>query len=407
MPKLAKNLAHPTMNSRTPAYNLALTLALVILTLVNVGFALTPWIQPPTLFLFKTSVAATEFGHLFAPVTAALALILFFIKFQIPKTLRLIASFLFCLSTVSLMSSAFQACQVARENGLHFSWKQAYFPARPTSAPVREVSFTRPDASQGTFYFYPPTPRPGAHAAPLVIIVHGGGWSAGHPLQFATLNPLLAQKGYAVASVDYRFAPEFKWPTQKNDVLAAIAFLRTHPDQYGIDPSRIVVLGRSAGGQLAEIVAFNPPAELKPAIRGCIGIYAPADLFLGYESGRENDILKSRTLLRNYLGGTPETARQAYHDASATEFVDAHSPSTLLLQGLRDTLVWYKHSEHLEEKMKAAGRPIQYLRFPWATHGMDVNPYGPAGQLSTQAILRFLETVMPTEKHPLPGPENT
>ena len=62
--------------------------------------------------------------------------------------------------------------------------------------------------------------------------------------------------GYAVASIDYRLAPEFKWPAQRDDLLAAIRFLRAHAAALGIDEDRLVLLGRSAGGQIATAAAY-------------------------------------------------------------------------------------------------------------------------------------------------------
>jgi acetyl esterase/lipase len=226
-----------------------------------------------------------------------------------------------------------------------------------------------------------------------VVVIHGGGWNSGNPLEFPELNSVLAREGYAVASVDYRLLPSAKWPTQKDDVLSAIQYLIDHAHDYSIDPTRIVLLGRSAGGQLAEVIAFNPPDELKLAIVGCIAFYARADMNVGYQMGGEDDLHKIRPLLREYLDGTPESNPKNYHDASAFDFVDPTSPPILLLHGRHDEFVPYQQSLRLTEEIQKIRGSVLYLDLPWATHGFDYNIHGPGGQLSTQAILGFLKKV--------------
>src|SRR6185437_2536684 len=97
----------------------------------------------------------------------------------------------------------------------------------------------------------------------------------------------LAGRGYAVADISYRLAPGAVWPAQRDDVLAAIAGLRGAAGRLGIDPDRIVVFGRSAGGQIAEAAAYW---ARDPGLRGVAAFYAPADMNFAYAFGREDDI---------------------------------------------------------------------------------------------------------------------
>jgi acetyl esterase/lipase len=226
--------------------------------------------------------------------------------------------------------------------------------------------------------------------APCVIVVHGGGWDGGDRKQMPELNHWLAGRGYAVAAVSYRLAPQHRWPAQRDDVRAAIAWIKAHAEELGVDAARLVLFGRSAGGQIALNVAYTAS---DPAIRGAIGLYAPADLILGYESGREDDALGSRRLLRQYLGGTPEEVRAVYDDASATTRVTRESPPTLLLHGKLDTLVWERHTERLAAKLKEHDVPHAVVWVPWATHAFEYELNGPGGQVTLYAIERFLEWV--------------
>ncbi len=230
----------------------------------------------------------------------------------------------------------------------------------------------------------------GRDKAPCVIVVHGGGWDSGDRAQLATFNHWLARRGYAVAAISYRLAPRFVWPAQRDDVLAAVAFLKREAGTLGIDATRLVLLGRSAGGQIAEAVAY---AAKDPAIRGLVGFYTPSDLHFAYRFAREDDVLKSPGLIRRFLGGTPEEARENYDSASALSLVTRESPPTLLIHGEMDTLVWHRHSVRLEAVLERAGVPCVLVSLPWATHAFEINLAGPGGQVTTYAVERFLAAV--------------
>jgi acetyl esterase/lipase len=228
-----------------------------------------------------------------------------------------------------------------------------------------------------------------AAGAPCVVVVHGGGWDGGERGQLPAWNHRWAARGYAVAAVSYRLAPRFIWPAQRDDVLAAIAWLKTHARELGVDATRLVLLGRSAGGQIATAVAYG---ARDPAIRGVVSFYAPQDMEFAWGVSREDDALNSVNLMRQYLGGPPDTAdrKQLYATASAQAMIGPATPPTLLLHGVPDTLVWHRHSERLTAALQAAGVRHFFVSLPWATHAFDFNPDGPGGQLADFAIDRFL-----------------
>jgi len=237
--------------------------------------------------------------------------------------------------------------------------------------------------------FYHPV-RAGAGPAPCVILVHGGGWESGGRDEIAPFDHWLARRGYAVAAISYRLAPRFIWPAQRDDLLAAIAFLKARAPVLGIDPARLVLAGRSAGGNIAEATAYGAH---DPSIRGVIALYAPADLHFAWAYAREDDVLKSPMLMRQFLGGTPETAHAAYDSASGYLMVGKSTPPTLLVHGDLDTLVWHRQSERLDAKLAASGVAHAFVSLPWATHALDYNLNGPGGQLTTYAVEWFLAAV--------------
>ena len=268
----------------------------------------------------------------------------------------------------------------------------------PPAVMTTEV-FARPDGQELKLDFYAPLrtegekhPDPGPRrGAPCLIVVHGGGWDGGDRTQLAGWNSRWAARGYAVVAVSYRLAPKWIWPAQREDVLSAIAWIKAHAVQLGIDPTRLVLLGRSAGGQLAAAVGYG---ARDPAIRGVIALYAPHDMPFVWSVSRPDDALNSTKLMLQYFGGPPDEGRRpSYLSASSQWLARADSPPTLLVHGELDTLSWDRHSERLAARLAELHVPHYYLQLPWATHGFDFNPDGPGGQLADYAIDRFLTVV--------------
>src|SRR6266508_441649 len=101
-------------------------------------------------------------------------------------------------------------------------------------------------------------PQHAAGAAPGVLVIHGGSWQHGDSTQLAPLNRYLAARGYVVAALNYRLLPDHPFPAARDDVLDALAYLKANATALGLDADRLALLGRSAGGQLALLVAYTP-----------------------------------------------------------------------------------------------------------------------------------------------------
>lgn len=209
------------------------------------------------------------------------------------------------------------------------------------------------------------------------------------------MNRYLARRGIAVAAIEYRLAPRWTWPAQRDDVMDVIRFLKAHADELGLDGERFVLLGRSAGGQIAEAIAYGAP-ELQ--VCGCVAFYCPADLLFAFQYANKDDIRNSYKLLTQYLGATPEDEPDNYHTASGILHVNAHSVPTLLVHGRRDELVWFRQSERLAERLSATGVPHLLLDLPWATHACDHNFDAPSGQLITWAVERVITNILAAQR---------
>ncbi|HEY4063899.1 MAG TPA: alpha/beta hydrolase [Puia sp.] len=230
--------------------------------------------------------------------------------------------------------------------------------------------------------------RPGRR--PCVIVIHGGSWSSGDSRQLPELNSRLAKEGYQVAAINYRLAPRYQNPAPVEDLRSALAWLRTHAEESAIDTSAFVLLGRSAGAQIALLAAYTLD---DPGIKGVISFYGPADMVWGYSIPSNPLIMDSRRVMSDYLGGRYDAVPQNYINSSPIGFVTRRSVPTLLIHGKQDVLVAYEHSVRLNQRLSDSGVRHFLLTLPWATHGFDYTLHGPGGQLSTYSVEKFLQAV--------------
>ena len=235
--------------------------------------------------------------------------------------------------------------------------------------------------------------RPAKDHPPLpgVVVIHGGSWQSGSRKDFSALNRYLAARGYVVAAVSYRFAPPFRFPAARDDVATAITFLKRNAGRLGLDASRLALVGRSAGGQLALVVAYT---ARDPAIKGVVSYYGPAALRWGYANPAKRSIIDSSGVLDAYLGGPPETHGSQYQAASPLSHIGHGTPPTLLINGLRDELVSPFYGEFLSDRLNRAKVPHLYLQLPWAAHGCDYLFSGLCGQITTYTVERFLSAAL-------------
>jgi len=225
---------------------------------------------------------------------------------------------------------------------------------------------------------------------PCVIVIHGGSWAGGDSQQLPELNSSLSKAGYVVASINYRLAPVFRYPAPIEDVQSCMAYLMMHAGALSIDTNNFVLLGRSAGGQIAMSAGYT---FSDPRIKGVISFYGPSDMIWGYQNPTNPLVLNSCKVMEDYLGGSLIQVPNLYRQSSATETVTAQTPPTLLIYGRNDPLVSALHATRLSKKLK--GHRIRFfeLYLPWATHGFDYTLNGPGGQISTWTVKEFLKSV--------------
>ena len=365
---------------------------LFILSAAAALFSLLTLVRAPdTTLAWKFALLAGEFGHwlvLFPLGLAGLALVAAEGGWRV-------AILLLCAGAAAgLLRPALSAWRLARRTpGLNFSWVRLYVHEKIVRVPVRTEVYARPGGQDLKLDVYLPSfAKDSSTRRPGLLVVHGGGWDSGDNTQLTEWNHRWAGRGWVVAALNYRLAPAHPWPAQRDDVLAALTWLKTQADELGLDPHRLVVLGRSAGGQIATATAYGAH---DPDLRGVIALYAPHDMHFTWGVSREDDALNSIKLLRQYFGGPPDTPERGalYDSASGQLLARADSPPALLIHGYPDTLVWYRHSRRLAVRLQELGVAPTHLELPWATHAFDFNPDGPGGQLADSAIAGFLDRV--------------
>lgn len=385
----------------------------MVTAILRLGFAvivlaasLLTVVPTPTYNLWKASIAVTELGHLLA-IAALITLLPGWWRNWAGR----LAALLGVASIVLALSPAARATRVA--SVLPSRIEAAFGNAEPIAlpdAPVRETPFSlaalfrKPPAPTVRILTIPFVERDGKALqmdlyksvrvtvpTPIVVMIYGGSWRSGTTTDLPDLNRYLAARGYAVAAMSYRFAPAYRFPSQTEDVNAAIDFLEANADEYGLDTTRIALIGRSAGGQLALLSAYT---KNDPAIKGVAAFYAPTDQKWGWEHPTDQRVYKSFVTLREFLGGDPASAEAAYRESSPLNFVNASTVPTLLIHGGIDPLVSVRQSERLDSALTQSHRPHLMVELPWATHGCDYVFNGPCGQISTYAVERFLAAVL-------------
>jgi acetyl esterase/lipase len=237
--------------------------------------------------------------------------------------------------------------------------------------------------------------EPSATALPLVVFIHGGGWSGGDKVDgIYSLIPLVATGNYVGVSVNYRLSQDAIWPAQIYDCKAAIRWLRTNAQKYGIDPERIGVWGMSAGGHLVNLLGTT--ADVKE-LEGDMGSPGPSTRvscvvdFCGPTDFRtiEPEEKSVKPLLWQLLGGTVAEKPDAAKSASPMAHVNKDCPPFLIVHGTRDKLVPFEQATTFCAALKAAGVDAKLITVEGGGHdGPGRSEFRPAVQAFFEKHLR-------------------
>lgn len=274
--------------------------------------------------------------------------------------------------------------------------------AAPPSVAPREVcsgpSITTtgvvyaPTHAKNTLDIY--APANGARC-PLVVWIHGGGWQSGSKeLETGARTAVLrlVDRGYALASIDYRLSDDATFPAQIHDVKAAIRFLRANATKLRLDPDRVVLWGTSAGGHLAALAGTSAGVSaledlgqgnpgVSSRVQGVIDCYGPTVL-----PAMDAELATNGCRGNHSAPGSPEAkllgcaeglaSCEGATAASPVTYVDPTDPPMLLGHGLADCTVPHQQTARLEAALTTAGVRVSARYLPGGTHRIESCPEG-------------------------------
>ena len=232
-------------------------------------------------------------------------------------------------------------------------------------------------------------PKTGTNFGPTILWIHGGGWRQGSRVNWHLVD-WLPEKGCPVVSIDYRLTDTAPFPAQINDCRAALAWLREHGEDHGVDPKHIVVAGLSAGAHLASLLGLSDNSKTTP-LRGILHFYGPCDFIAMMKYAKKpTDVLNTPAApVYALLGGALRDHAELAEQASPVTYLDAEDPPILIFVGTKDSLMTQRQCGLLETKAGDAGVKATLHTIEGAGHG------GPAFSDETRQkqILDFLKSV--------------
>lgn len=217
---------------------------------------------------------------------------------------------------------------------------------------------------------------------PLVMNIHGGFWRAKYDLAHAGhLCAALTAKGLATWNVEYRRVgnPGGGWPGSFEDVRNAYGFLPQLAKRYSLDTKKVVVMGHSAGAQLALCLAAHE-ASLKKVVSlaGVVDLQQAWELHLS-----DNAVVE-------FLGGKPGEVPQHYHAADPAQLSIDHATTQWLIHGAADDVVPSYFSRNYAQQKKTKGEDVHYLEISTAGHFDLIDPATPAWTKVQDTVLHLI-----------------
>ena len=220
--------------------------------------------------------------------------------------------------------------------------------------------------------------------APVVIFVHGGSWQSGSKDDYAWVGKALAQMGFVAVLPNYGLMPDTRFPAFVDDVARAAAQVKARAAEWGGDTARVVLMGHSAGAQLAALVAYDPRYLAKQGttpdiLGGFVGLSGPYDFIF------DTDLLK-----RTFAG-----PKEREYDALPVHFVTPRSLRTLLVMGEDDETVNPRNTRSLAETLRKAKVPVEEMWVP-GTHGVSVGAFARISRGDSEIVRRIVRFVRAT-----------
>jgi len=200
----------------------------------------------------------------------------------------------------------------------------------PTVKADKEITYKSVDGQMVKLDVFSPK-KAKVKRLPAILIIHGGGWRSGNRTQHYPLAQQLAQKGYVCFTPSYRLSTEALYPAAVQDLKAAVNWVKANASKYKVDTNQVVILGFSAGGQLATLVG-----NTQPGIKAIVDIDGTL-AFIHPESG-EGDDSKSISAGTNWFGYNKTEKPELWKEAAPLSHAGPQSPPTLFINSSVDRM---------------------------------------------------------------------
>jgi acetyl esterase/lipase len=255
-----------------------------------------------------------------------------------------------------LFSFALLSCQKETSDPL---------PVNEPAKTIKNVPYGT-EAAQKMDIYLPPGRT--TSATKVMILIHGGAWATGDKADFDEYVDSLKRRmpAYAIFNINYRLSTGTTntFPTQENDVKAAVEFVYSKRSEYVIS-DKFVLLGASAGGHLALLQGYKQTSPVR--VKAIVDFFGPTDMTDLYNNPASPMI--PPTTVAQIVGATPTSNPTLYQQSSPITFVTPQSTPTIILQGGIDPLVASSQSTALRDKLQTLGVTNQYLFYPTEGHG--------------------------------------
>lgn len=279
-----------------------------------------------------------------------------------------------------------------------FLYREADLPAAQITRDVRYWDGPDADPEKHRLDLF----RPSGTGWPVMVFIHGGGWTTGDKgLRvggadiYGNIGRFYAARGFGVAVISYRLQPQVAWPDQVTDAARAVAWVHANVARFGGDPERIVLMGHSAGGQLATRLALDPAplAALgvdRRIVKGLISVSGAGLDLTDAESWRLGQP-RGYYAERFQNGDRGDAWMQA---ASPVRFVGPGAPPALVIYAEGDPPELRRQGQVLDTALRAAGDTSEVVIVPGSSHTRILLTLSRADGIAARAILRFLELTL-------------
>ena len=239
---------------------------------------------------------------------------------------------------------------------------------------------------------------------PLILFFHGGGWQQGDKSHMHKWIRKVVASGYAGVSVGYRFAPEYKWPSQVQDAKTAVRYLRAQARELNLDPSRFATMGESAGRYLALMVGMTSSKDKLEGEGGYSAFSSKVQAVVSYVSATDFTLPRAelspelQAEMQQYYHKSLDQVRMDFTGVdnpddpilkkiSVLSYVDKGDPPVMMFYGDSDPIVSLAHAYALQRALEKVNVTNELFIVKGGGHGWT----GPSQEETTQKMMAFFE----------------